>query len=287
MSDFDHLPPEAMKALHDFLTKKINQPGRIRLMAEKFDKFGPTLTSLASCVHPLIFETGIEGADYGIAGSCFLARYKGQLFVITANHCLSAANGNDVRIALNPETKSFLPLNQLHRAESKPANQDYADFAVFEAAAENLEPKEQEFLNALDLDSFHAANIKIQADARLVIPGFPKCLNSVDYDRFVLHMQRYLPSGKYRGLVGRAGIHRMEFDELEQIDWPDGMSGSPILFVENLPDGHCVGFLGMLIKAHRYQKNAEFIGADVVFYLLDEIIKSNAVSNIDSKATRK
>jgi hypothetical protein len=65
----------------------------------------------------------------------------------------------------------------------------------------------------------------------------------------------------------------MEFDELEHIDWPDGMSGSPVLFVENHPEAHFFGFMGVLIKAERYGKNSEFIGADVLFTLLDQIVE--------------
>jgi hypothetical protein len=67
----------------------------------------------------------------------------------------------------------------------------------------------------------------------------------------------------------------MEFDELEQIDWPDGMSGSPVFFVERHPEAHFFGLLGLLIKAERYGKKAEFIGADVLFRLLDKILATN------------
>jgi hypothetical protein len=174
MNDLDNLPPEAVNALREFLKMKSPRPGRMRLMAEKFGKYGPTITSLASCVHPLIFETDIEGTEYGIAGSCFLAKYKDRLFVITAKHCLTPANGNDVRIALNPKTKTFLPLKQLHRAESNPADQDYADVAIFEAAPENLEHVEQQNLNFIDFNSLFQPKMDIQAGAKLIVIVLPE-----------------------------------------------------------------------------------------------------------------
>jgi hypothetical protein len=270
------LPPPELKAeaLRDYLLLKFQRPGRTRLMPDGFEDFGPSIREIAGYVHPLMFDTEIENIDYGIAGSCFLVHYRGQLFVITANHCLTAENGNDVRIALDPVTKSFLPLKQLHRGQSIPPNQDYADLAIFEAAPEIMEAKEQQRLHALQLDSLKNPEMKIKVDAKLLVPGFPKCLNEVDYDRFVIHTQRYLPSGDYCGSAGRPGIHRMAFHELEQITWPDGMSGSPVYLVENHPEAHFFGLLGMLIRAHRYRKIAEFIGADVIFAALDKIIDS-------------
>lgn len=269
-----HSPPR--EALEAYLLLNLQRPGRSRLFASGFENYGTTLGTIGNCTTPLMFEdTSIEEELYGIAGTCFLARYRGHLFAITAQHCLAQENGNDVRLALNPETKSFLPLKNLHRAVSKPANQDFADIAVFEAAPELLEAEDRKSLHVLALDPLRIASIEIKANAKLVVPGFPKFLNAVDYDRFVIHTQRYLPSGNYRGQSNKLGIHSMEFDDLEQIDWPDGMSGAPVLFVEEHPEAHFFGLLGLLIKAERYGKKAEFIGADILFRLLDEIVTAN------------
>ena len=102
------LPAEVVRL---YLASVPRLAGRMPLLGSGYEQHGPTLTTLASYAHPLIFEADIEGTEYGIAGTCFLGRYKGELFVITAGHCLCGSNGNDVRIALNPETKSFLPLS--------------------------------------------------------------------------------------------------------------------------------------------------------------------------------
>jgi hypothetical protein len=264
-------PPEAIRA---YLEMPLNRPGRTRLFANGYERYGTTLKTIGNCTSPLIFEDEFpDGELYGIAGTCFLVCYRNVVFVITAQHCLTPQNGNDVRIALNPETKSFLPLKQLHRAISNPPGQDFADLAVFEAAPELLEYGERAALQFLALDPLRRPTLIIEEDAKLVVPGFPKYLNEVDYNRFVLHTQRYLPSGNYRGPTDRVGVHAMEFDELEHIDWPDGMSGSPVLFVENHPEAHFFGFMGVLIKAERYGKNSEFIGADVLFTLLDQIVE--------------
>lgn len=264
-------PPEAIKA---YLEMPLNRPGRTRLFADGYERYGTTLATIGNCTSPLIFEDEFseDVSLYGIAGTCFLVCYRNVIFVVTAQHCLIPQNGNDVRIALNPKTKSFLPLKQLHRAVSNPPGQDRADLAVFEAAPELLEPEEQAALQFLALDPLRSSTLKIKDDAKLVVPGFPKYLNEVDYDRFVLHTQRYLPSGNYRGPTDCLGVHWMEFDALEHIDWPDGMSGSPVLFVEDHHESYFFGLMGVLIKAERYGKNSTFIGAYVLYQILDQII---------------
>lgn len=273
-----NLPAGALEALHAYLLLKVERPGRARLMPTGFENYGPSLDELANYVHPLMFDTGIDGVDYGIAGSCFLVRCRDQTFVITADHCLTDGNGNDVRIALNPVTKSFLPLKQLHRAQSNPRKQDWADVAVFEAAPEMLTAEEQRHLRVLNLDPLRIHEMRLKPDAKLVIPSFPKCLNEIDYSRFVIHTQRYLPSGNYSQATNRPGVHLMAFDEIAQIEHPDGMSGSPVFFIEEYPEAHHFGFLGMVIKASKLLKQAEFICAPVIFQMLERIISEKLSS---------
>ena len=265
--------PEELRdqVLRAYLQRNFQRPGRIRLMPEGYEEYGPSLISLASSTQPLIFETNLEGTEYGIAETCFLARYRGRLFAITANHCLSAQNGNDVRISIYQGSKSFLPLKEIHRAKSDPPNQDHTDFAIFEAQPELLNADERQRIQALELDAMRVAKMSQAVKVKLVVPGFPKCLNEVNYERLVIHTQRYLPSGKYQGDAGRFGIYSMEFDEIDQIDHPDGMSGSPVLVVEEHPEAHFVGFLGVMIKASKLLKTAEFISGSLIFQMLDHI----------------
>jgi len=47
---------------------------------------------------------------------------------------------------------------------------------------------------------------------------------------------------------------------------------SPILFIEDHPKAHHFGFLGMIIKASKFFKQAEFFGSPVIFQMLDKIL---------------
>ncbi len=251
------------------------RPGRQRLYAMGHEEYGHTQQSLRNCVFPLIFAGDSVEEDeefYGIAGTVFLVRYRGRMFAVTAQHCLSSGNGDDVRIALNPETGTFLPLKNLHRLRSNPPKQDWADIAIFEAAPELLSVEEQQSRQSLVLDPLRVSTMRIKANANLYVPGFPKYLNGVDYDRSVIHTQGYLTTGKYLRPAGRPHIHVFEFHDLDGIDWVDGMSGSPIFSIEKYPEAHFFGFLGILIKAQKMGTEAEFIDASILYQLFDKVI---------------
>ena len=68
----------------------------------------------------------------------------------------------------------------------------------------------------------------------------------------------------------------MSLDEMEKVESGDGMSGSPVLFVEEHPEAHYFGFLGMVIKGSKFWLQKEFIAAPVIFQMLDQIIRENA-----------
>ncbi|HEV2327730.1 MAG TPA: hypothetical protein VGY56_02955 [Verrucomicrobiae bacterium] len=48
---------------------------------------------------------------------------------------------------------------------------------------------------------------------------------------------------------------------------------SPVFFVENHPEAHYFGFLGMVIKASKFLLQAQFIGGPIIFQMLDKIIE--------------
>ena len=61
------------------------------------------------------------------------------------------------------------------------------------------------------------------------------------------------------------------------------MSGSPVFFVEEHPEAHFFGLLGILIKAQRLGRDAEFVGADVLFRFLELIIAARKFPSAEQK----
>ncbi|HRY49073.1 MAG TPA: trypsin-like peptidase domain-containing protein [Candidatus Paceibacterota bacterium] len=254
-----------------YLVANHRLPGLQILFPSQLKEYGPTIEGLGAFARPLVFDSGLAGYEYAISGTCFLASFRGRNLVITARHCLTGSDGNDVRIACNPVTKSFLPLKQMHRAEGNP---DYCDFVVFEAAPELLSFEEAATIPYLNLDQLRPRTRQVRQGTKLVVPGFPKDLNAVDYGRFVLHEQRYLPSGYFLGPTSETGIYQLSFDHIEHVESIDGMSGSPVFSIEEHNDLHYFGFMGMIIRGSVESRSARFIASEIIFQALNKLFPS-------------
>jgi hypothetical protein len=260
--------PVSIQAV-SYLVASHRLPGLQLLFPKQFQEFGPSLETLGAFARPLIFDSGVEGYDYGISGTCFLARFRGRKLVITAKHCLKGSDGNDVRIARDSETNSFLPLKQMHKVEG---DSDYCDLVVLEAAPELLSYEESSRIPYLDLDQLKPRTRNIPVGTRLVLPCFPKDLNEVDYDRFVIHEQRYMPAGTFTGRTSDPGIFGITFGELSQVSSIDGMSGCPVFSIEEHSNLHYFGFAGMVIRGSVTSLSARFIASEVIFQALGKLV---------------
>ena len=76
-----------------------------------------TVKDLLECAKPLIFENEDAEFAYSMQGTLFLARFKKNLFAITAQHCLRNRTKESVRVEIHPGDPSFLPLHQCHLAD--------------------------------------------------------------------------------------------------------------------------------------------------------------------------
>jgi hypothetical protein len=248
-----------------------NRPGLIPLVAEPYPDCGETFSGTWKVSYPLIWEDELEGYEYGIAGTGFLALYRRRLFLVTAKHCLREGPCNNLRVACNPKTKTFLPLQALHRASTPAEDSDFADLAIFEAKPGLLTSEEQRGLHFLDMRQLALGWRLLEVGDRLTTPGFPKGITYVDFDNAKLVEQRYVPSGLYEGPTDDAHIHRIRFPELNQVESIDGMSGSPALFVKNFPEAHYYGCAGMLIRGGTDALLGRFIELPVIVHALNKI----------------
>jgi len=84
------LPPPPSEAIEAYLKMRLNRPGRSRLFASGYEKYGTTLETIGNCTTPLMFEDdSIEGGLYGIAGTGFLDAQCSLRFIKNAaNLCL-------------------------------------------------------------------------------------------------------------------------------------------------------------------------------------------------------
>jgi hypothetical protein len=282
MSENDHpgVPSALPRPPIDLVAAAIRQapalPGFILLVAEGYESLGETLPSIRDCVRPLVFETDMEDFPYRISATCFLCRYRGRHWVITAKHCLRATDGKDVRIACNPRTKSFLPLATMHMASVDHADDDHADVAIFEASPERLSSEEQGALKFLDLDQLESGHLRLTKGDDIINPGYPDDLNSVDYDAQKIVEQRYCPGCVYDGETTDDHIHFLRYEPLEHVNRLSGMSGSPVFFLKRHAGWVYCSLAGMLIRAVPESRVGRFISAGVIVEMLRQIIERQA-----------
>ena len=267
-------PPELVAA---YMKTVPDRPGLIPLVAELYPECGQTFSGTWKVSYPLIWEDELEGYEYGIAGTGFLVRYRKRLFLVTAGHCLRDGPCDNLRVACNPETKSFLPLQSLHRASTTAEDNDFADLAIFEANPGRLTPAEQSALQYLDLQRLTLGSNYLKIGDRMTTPGFPKGTTYVDFEKVKLVERRYIPSGYYQGPTGDAHIHSLNYSELDQVESIDGMSGSPVLFIKQFPEAHYYGCAGMLIRGGKEAMSGRFIELPVIIHALNRICEMRPV----------
>lgn len=221
----------------------------------------------------------MEEYPYAISATCFLCRYRGRHWVITAKHCLRATDGSDVRIACNPKTKSFLPIVRMHKASVDHEDNDHADVAIFDAHPEQLSPEEQEALKFLDLDQLESGYLRLVKGDEIINPGCPDELNYVDYEAEKIVERRYCPGGVYEGETTDDQIHFLRYQLLEHVHKLNGMSGSPVFFLKRQGGWVYFSLAGILIRAVPETRVGRFISAGVLIAMLRQIIEMQAAGD--------
>jgi hypothetical protein len=83
------------------------------------------------CARVLYFENESDEFPYSSGGSCFLASYRGDLFVITADHVLKDRSPDDVCVFARRGEREFLPLEwHFHPDVPREGHRDFAIFKV-------------------------------------------------------------------------------------------------------------------------------------------------------------
>jgi hypothetical protein len=152
------------------------------------------------------------------------------------------------------------------------ADHDWADVGMLEASKTALVGESGVF--PLDLDVLLQCEVAPQAGDALVVPGYPKCINDVDYEKSAIKKQAYFPSGKYVGNTSQDGVHRCALSGTTLVDSVDGMSGSPVLSIQFINDLPCFSFVGMVIRGSVTAGHVDFVTAPVLKHILDHFIEA-------------
>jgi hypothetical protein len=169
-------------------------------------------------------------------------------------------------------SENFLPIKMMHVASTDNPDSDHSDLALFEADMDKVSPEEWAALHLLELDHLTVGYRLLNSGTDLMIPGFPKKVNMVDYDATKIIEQRYIPSGVYDKPTTDAHVHFLSFRELDQVSAIDGMSGSPVIMMKGDGNFHYYSLAGMLIRGDPDTKIGRFVEAGMIVWSLERIM---------------
>ena len=222
------------------------------------------LADLVECSLPLLAEGKDDAYPYWFGGTCFLVRYQGDLFVVTANHCLKNKTKDEVRVQRHPASDTFLTLTALftqHKEALHEDDPDQDDWAVLQVEVmDSCDPT----ATPLDLDATPDATQL--TGTKLVVRGYPKGLSGIDYDALKIRWQAFAGSAAYEGRPSWSErCHTLVLDDVAGVESIDGLSGSPV-FALKPEHGNKLSysFAGMALRGSKESKLVHILEAPVV-----------------------
>ena len=224
---------------------------------------------LLNCAKPLLFENEEEDYQYSQGGTCFLAKFSGSYYGITASHCLRGYPYEAVRISHHPEDSSFLPLTCFHRIEPPDdPDTDWADVTLIEVADNLLTENRQNSSDWLDVDYLIEHDLTLRPNMQLAFRGFPFELGEIDYNDKSIARAAFCGDATFVRQSRYYRCHVISFNDLSQIKSVSGLSGSPLFPILPLEGGSAYHFAGMLIRGGANPGLGYFIETSVIFRAL-------------------
>lgn len=232
-----------------------------------------TVETIAACARPIIFEQEHKEPHYLIGGTCFLCSFRGDLYVVTAQHCLDGASSDQIRIQYHPKSRAFLPLCShsaiIHdRRVRKDETINYSDIALYTVIQAECDLQELALSNSLALESLMNMPLPIVPEARLFVRGFPSELdNGIDPDFCRIHQQGYLAEANYVKEAPSPYCHELSFVLSHDLDSINGMSGSPVFQIIQTPTGFkdIYSFVGLMLGERPGTATGIFVEYSIVY----------------------
>jgi hypothetical protein len=144
---------------------------------------GERLLSILDCARPILFYNESPDFPYSTSGTAFIARFRGRLFVLTANHCLrlKAFEAHQFRVQYRPDRPEMLPLGAMSRFKQIDCEDtDQNDLVAWEVECSRLD--EELFGHyrpyALADDGLELLNDQ----SEYLYRGYPCALRQIDFE---------------------------------------------------------------------------------------------------------
>jgi hypothetical protein len=227
----------------------------------------------------VLFENDYEGFEYSGSGSCFLCRYKGLDFVVTARHVVNSCSADALRVPFYAGAREFVPHNaQATVVNDDPYDTDWADLAIF--------PLERDLYSDVQFGaeppyelSPALAQWSPELPGHLITRGFPDDLQFIDYNRAVIHEQGVILEADAIGRASMAHCVEIAFRDVSPCSTLNGLSGSPVFWLSaSKPHNHV--FVGILLRATHSSRRGFIVQAHVLFAALENLVTGNRINHI-------
>lgn len=221
----------------------------------------------------MMFENAVSGFEYTARGTCFLCRYAGIDYGITAKHVIDDYAADDVRILFHQEAWEFAPHNaQLTIKIPDTEDTDWADLAFY--PFERSQYQDCQFAKQLPYLIPDSSLIwKPGLGGHFILRGFPHDLNAIDYEAAIIGQQAVILEADCVGKSPMAHCHEIQFRDVSMCSTLDGLSGTPIFWVgDTAPYEH--RFAGLLLRATHKSGRGHFVHAEVILAALDKALKA-------------
>lgn len=239
--------------------------------------------TVSQCTRPVFFENADKRYRYSRTGTSFVARFRGHIYVVTANHCLTNFKLDQTRIQYASNSRDFLPFDFVSRlSPSNPATilkgkLQPTDVAIFHVAKDKLSPRLASTISTLDFDQLMVSPPTPVKTYPIWTAGYPSSLNDIDPAKRKIRTRSYLVEADYQDNAIVPLCHRCDLIKTHKIPSLDGMSGAPVFqyFPPQPPAKARYAFVGMVLC----EPNPGWTdGAQ--FYFVDSSVIFHSILNI-------
>ena len=235
-----------------------------------------TITDLTECARPVYVEDP-DGEDYpyGSLGSGFSVFYRNNYYFVTLAHVIGPSIPENLVIMVNDQENDLIPFNLLTGSRSPNIEEsDIGDIRLLRIDNDLLTKSQLNSLCSLNLDKFRNNYRKPNPKDMAIITGYPAERKDVDFDKRRLKYQRFTIEGIVEGRSTEDYLYKVKLIKQDRIESMAGMSGSPVLILEETPNGkYDARFGGVVTRGGRSgnPRYAHFVEAAVVFNMLDKL----------------
>jgi|TARA_R100000005_G_scaffold85488_1_gene53950 hypothetical protein len=233
----------------------------------------------------MMFENAIDGFEYTGRGTCFICRYHGHDFAVTAGHVTRDYNADAIRILFHQGARDFVPHNaqitirvdeDQSGANHEDDDSDWRDIAIFPLERSLYDDNQFNDQAPYPIPSRH---LIWQPDlgGHFIMRGFPHDLSAIDYDDFVLREQAVQLEADLIGPATMQHCFQIRFRDLSPCSTLDGLSGAPVFWVgDDQPRSHCLA--GMMLRATYASATGYFVDANVIVSALEKALAESDIA---------